>query len=958
MYANSDLNYQDKQSYLNKLVNGEYRIETLANVPILPSTWETLVRPNSTIKIVFTNLSRSYSRRQSRSQPQRTSHLEAGASSSRNDLAVSIEVVGSVSPSEESESSIVTEDDSSDNETPSNEEDTRLRDPLSLRLNPYVLTPVDVEGNRISFRVKTNLPSSIVTPSEQSESPENKKAVRSGKKEPKDSNLEIRRITKAMALQSDAQNILVLHTLPSLANPRLRACVATTWYHLHGTILEFDHFENVCLNIPHLSDRLQALTREVLTKLRDDKIKPFVSGKFIEPGTVLRADEANPTDSQSVIFSCVPYFSLQQVAKPSPEHRDLLCPPRTLMQALYPYESVRERDDEQSYRRFGNDPTNSIIHVPSLWIMNIGSTAVVTYGHEPLPVAMKDSVSIDEEDIMRLGKQGITENTLSKIHITDRVGSSFIYPIGSFRSYFQLESRIIHSDPVLEGRVFEKGIKLKVQNLDEDTMASPRNWKSIVSRATQLVSISITILDDQRGDRRDEEASTSDSAAIKSPISVPPFFHWLHSKTNDLSHRGGKPVVPGISEKDRSIMCLEYVEKVMMSRYLARSASVVEDAFTSTNYYHFLPETLHGGVTTRLSELQDLISTTTPPESGFINHKLVVSTHCRGILVQSVKFLETVRKTLHLFVDDLDSSSILRKLSSALQNVHQQAMTIEERGPLETDPEEYTNSKWEHPDMMKRAWSIRTSAWKFPLSLPDSKKALQRSVLRCRRCRSPFKSAISAITHLVRHVKKYSPVTPHPDEDIPSFKELQDWIINSVQYRRELTNASALVIVTHASEIAGDLFVRARDLAEGVQNEDGTMSSLYTLPQELIHAFRRIVIFYLAIERALHENEKAYGQDVRYQSSRRLTNAPYSWRDTDVLKRFGGYARQSLCKARILLCDMVRPESSLSLRKHLSLGPEYVSLWFMKTLLMRSLEQSKTIGDMYHVYVSKVVSAS
>jgi hypothetical protein len=956
MYRCSDLNPQEKQNYLDKLVNGEYRVQTLDGVSILPSAWRTIVRPNETIKIAFTDPLRSYSRSQLRIQPENTSRLDPGASSSRQDLAVSIEVLGSASSSEESEGSIITEDDSSENATSSDEDDTYLKDYSSLRPNRYVLDPMDAEGNRLSFQVKTERSSSVPTPSEGTESPEGRKEMSAENKGPGDSNLEIRRITKAMATESDVQNMLVLHTLPSLANPRLRASVATTWYHLHGDHLDFGRFENVCLTIPHLSSRLQALTRGILIKLREEKIKPFVGGKFIEPGTVLRADEADPTDSQSVIFSCIPYFSLQQVAKPSPGQGDLLCRPRTLMQALYPYESVRERDEEQSYRKFGSD-SNNVVHVPSLWIMNIGSTAVVTYGHEPLSVAMRDSINIVEEDIRHLGKQGITENTLTKVHITDLDGANFVYPINTFRSYFQLESRIVDANSALEGRIFGKGIKLQVQNIDGVVMAGPGTWKDILTRAAHLVSISITISNDQKLDGS-KETPESDPEVVSLPMSVPPFFHWLQSKTNHLSLRGGKPVIPGTSEKDRSMVCLEYVEKIMRSRYLVRSNNAVEDAFTSTGYYYFLPESKYEGVSTRLSELQELIKTTSLPVSGSINHKMVIDTQCRGVLTRSVQFLQIVRDTLKLFVDDLDSSSILRKLSGALQNIHQQVVTIEQRGPLEPDPEEYTNSKWEHPDMMKRAWSIRTSAWEVPSTLPDSRKTLQKSILRCSRCRSPFKSATSAMADLVRHVKKYSTGVEHPEGDIPSFQELQDWIINSLQYRRELTNASALVILTHASEISRDLFVRAKELAQGVQNEDGHMSSLYTLPQELINAFRRIVIFYLAIERALHENEKAYGQDVHYQSSRRLTNAPYAWRDADVLKRFGWYARQSLCKARMSFHEMAMPEAPLSLRKHISLGPEYVCLWLMKKLLVTPLEQSKTIGDMYHVYVSKVVSKS
>ena len=882
--------------------------------------------------------------------------MEPEADNSGREVALRPQVINSMPQFKESENSIITEDDSSETDTSSIEEDSRLRDPLILEPNRHVLRPVDIEGNRLSFQVQTKPSSSIVATSEESNVPENRKEARSERKGPADNNMEIRRITRAMAVEPDAQNMLAIHTLPSLASSRLQASVATTWYHLHGGHLSFERFENVCFAIPNLSGRLQTLTREVLSKLREEKMKPSVGGRYIEPGTVLRADGSDPTDSQSVIFSCVPYFSLQEVAKPASGREDLLCLPRTLMQALYPYETVRERDEEQSYRKFGNDDNNNIVHVPSLWIVNIGSAAIVTYGHEPLPVAIGNAINIVEEDIRCLGKQSISENTMAKIHITNHDGSSLIYPIGTFRSWFELESWILHNDPSLERRVFAQGVKLKVCNMDAGTMAGPGNWKNIISRASQLVSISIDVSDRQSDEARDKEASTPEPAVVSPPIAVPPFFHWVQSKSNNLAHRTGKAVVPGDSEKDRSIVCLEYVDKMMMSKSLVHSNSAVEDVFTTNNYYYLLSEKVYAGVSTRVSELRDLINTTSPPESGSINHKMIVSTHWRSILIRSVEFLNTVRKTLDLFVDDLDSSSVLRKLSSALQNIHEHVMTPERRGPIEPDPEEYIDSQWEHPDMKKRAWFIRTSAWEVPSSLPDSRKILQRSVLRCRRCRDPFESAKSAMAHLLQHVKKYSAGTAHPGADIPSYTELDDWIINSIQYRRELTNASALVILTHASEISTELFGRLRELAQGVQNEDGQMSSLYTLPQKLIIAFRKIVVFYLAIERALYENRQAYKLDVRYQSSHRLTNSPYALRDVKVLKRFGWFARQSLIAARVRLCEMARPKSPLNLRKHLSLGPEYMSLWFIRSLLMTPLEQSKTIGDMYHVYISKVVS--
>lgn len=89
----------------------------------------------------------------------------------------------------------------------------------------------------------------------------------------------------------------------------------------------------------------------------------------------------------------------------------------------------------------------------------------------------------------------MTENMLKNIHVTNLDGSTFIYPIGTFRSYFQLESRIVDLNSVLQGG---KGIQLTVQNLDDDTMAGPGNWKSIVTRPAHLVSINVIVSDDQK----------------------------------------------------------------------------------------------------------------------------------------------------------------------------------------------------------------------------------------------------------------------------------------------------------------------------------------------------------------------------------------------------------------------------------------------------------------------------
>ncbi|KAI4665605.1 uncharacterized protein J4E78_003067 [Alternaria triticimaculans] len=150
-----------------------------------------------------------------------------------NELALRFELPRPVSTPEESESSIITED-FSESERSSSEEDTPPRDPPLLQPNRYAIHPVDIEGNRLSFQVQTKPSSSSIAPSEESDKPENKEGLGAEKKEPGDKNLEIRRIIRAMAIESDAQDMLEIHTLPSLASPRLRTSITTTWYHLNG----------------------------------------------------------------------------------------------------------------------------------------------------------------------------------------------------------------------------------------------------------------------------------------------------------------------------------------------------------------------------------------------------------------------------------------------------------------------------------------------------------------------------------------------------------------------------------------------------------------------------------------------------------------------------------------------------------------------------------------------------
>jgi hypothetical protein len=231
-----------------------------------------------------------------------------------------------------------------------------------------------------------------------------------------------------------------------------------------------------------------------------------------------------------------------------------------------------------------------------------------------------------------------------------------------------------------------------------------------------------------------------------------------------------------------------------------------------------------------------------------------------------------------------------------------------------------------------------------------------------------FNNLEAALQHLQKHVKPM----PSPGQVAVSASSnagtsqavrdplpepnLKDWVMSSTERRLEETNEGALKVLTQACEIAKDIFAQAKELAQGVENEDGQMSQLYTLPQRLVEAFRNLCVVYMATERALHHTEEAYKKDDLFENDYERSNLPYSETGLEVLKRFGQSACHSLFGSRHELCWMARSNPRLDVFRNLSLGPEYVCGWMMRRLLVKPLETHMSVGDMYREYVSTIVS--
>ncbi|KAL1654285.1 hypothetical protein SLS61_003290 [Didymella pomorum] len=301
-----------------------------------------------------------------------------------------------------------------------------------------VTVPTDEDGNSLVFQIKAAplRPTHQVTANTDANDQVNKRDSQRLTGNPEHMN-----IIKAVTAQSDGRMSLQICVLPGPRTSLTHPDIDIRWFHLHSERLDFARFRDTCLGISGLSERLRNLVKQLLDKIEKETLKVFLGGMFIEPGTVLRADESRQVDSKSVIFSCIPYFSLHAPIKQTPAATNRFSS-RTLMQSYYPYEPVQERDAEQAYRVFGNERHNALVHVPNMWMLNIGSSIVATCGHEALSKHLVQSMEVVEEN--RLREKGVQDGDAPTITIRlrDWDHRKLLYTLQECRSFFQMEQRL------------------------------------------------------------------------------------------------------------------------------------------------------------------------------------------------------------------------------------------------------------------------------------------------------------------------------------------------------------------------------------------------------------------------------------------------------------------------------------------------------------------------------------
>lgn len=711
--------------------------------------------------------------------------------------------------------------------------------------------------------------------------------------------------------------------------------------------------------MPGLSERSQKLVMRTLQKVEKEKLKAFLGGMFIEPGTVLRGDESEQPEPLWVIFSCVPYFDLRKPSRTTPSQSDRLHPPRTLVQSYYPYEPVQERDAEQAYRKFGNDRTNSLIHVPSLWMMNIGSSTVVTCGYRTLASELVKSIEVVQEDPKQLNMD-VDGNTSTSIRLTDQNGRVLLYSLDECKTFFELEQRLRELGCVTAFPGYEQSLPLAWNSPYGDKKVTARNWLEITLQRG-LLFVNLAVIDENKAKELDDEIPAGRPQHIRattlSKDSVPPFFQWpVKSKTIPF------PKDPVAADDSQCIHCLDLVEKAILSETLPDydTTGMVDRSFTSTEYYEALQEDTIDHVNALFASLEQTQATLGEGPSQRTYHQAVIEGQCSQFTEKAGNFVSVVHKTFKLFLSDVDQSTILRKVWGAMANIASIIRTIQQRDIYKPDPEEYKNDRWRTPIRKGRTWYIRAH---YPRSLvvdpplPKSNDAFAEFVKNCTRCQSPkpFLDPNDALAHLRSH-HQHSGKAESLDPNTRSYVDdvnLKDWIRNEDEYLLETSNAGCLALLNEALAASGSVLRELTELVDGVKKQDGNLSELYTLPRQLLETFRRIVLLYLAVERSLH-----FIRGLISDTHRRHEHGDPSLREgLQALERFSESIMTPLRQARATLCEMVRSPSPNYPWKRMSLGPEYICSWLMRRLLVRPLgDQSMTVADIYREYLSTLVS--
>ncbi|KAI1152115.1 hypothetical protein F4825DRAFT_330408 [Nemania diffusa] len=180
------------------------------------------------------------------------------------------------------------------------------------------------------------------------------------------------------------------------------------WLHLQQSTLCLNDLRDLIHNCRGLDEDLKTLTDGFLKDECAKFEKKYSSGSrhgyYIEPGTVLRCDARYDHEpdkvGKSVFFCSVPYLQLgkQDQPKSTREEFDMhVHPARTLMESLYDYDLLDDRDSRQAILQRAPPEQDSILYIPQIWYILCGSDILISYSQLSFDDICKDSIQTRDE---------------------------------------------------------------------------------------------------------------------------------------------------------------------------------------------------------------------------------------------------------------------------------------------------------------------------------------------------------------------------------------------------------------------------------------------------------------------------------------------------------------------------------------------------------------------------------
>ncbi|KAI0805822.1 hypothetical protein GGR55DRAFT_257174 [Xylaria sp. FL0064] len=249
------------------------------------------------------------------------------------------------------------------------------------------------------------------------------------------------------------------------------------WLHLQQTTFCLDDLRKLVRDCQYLDEDFMTLADRLLevecAKLEKKYSSGSNQGYYIEPGTVLRYDmryDQEPSRGrQSVLFCSVPYLQLGK----HEQHGNLdkkidkhIHPIRTLMESLYDYDLLNDRDGRQAILQCSSEQ-DSILYVPQIWYLLCGSDVLISCSHLSLMEICGDLIQVR------------TESNRSLIAVvTDPDNNQFSVALKTTDSYFSAIDQIEALRPNVGGNTVDDYDLV----LENDEHLIPKNWLDIVAR--------------------------------------------------------------------------------------------------------------------------------------------------------------------------------------------------------------------------------------------------------------------------------------------------------------------------------------------------------------------------------------------------------------------------------------------------------------------------------------------